>query len=76
MKSVISTAAQADLQEIIDFISADNPIAAEDWLQAMYAKFTEIARHPFIYPVREDLSTGVRLCARNAYNIYFLISVR
>jgi plasmid stabilization system protein ParE len=39
-------AAQADLQEIVDFISADSPVAAENWLQAMYAKFKEIERHP------------------------------
>lgn len=73
MKSVVSSAAQADLQEIVDFIAADNPDAAESWLSAMQAKFHEIGRHPLIYPVREDLVPGMRLCAQGAYNIYFQV---
>lgn len=73
MKSVVSSAAQADLQEIADFIAADNPDAAENWLNATQAKFQEIAEYPLIYPLREDLVPGMRLCAQGAYNIYFQV---
>ncbi len=73
MRSVVSAAAHADLLEIVDFIAADSPAAAADWLNAIYVQLKEICRHPLLYPSRDDLVAGIRLCPYGAYNIYFTI---
>ncbi len=73
MKVLISKAAEADLQEIILYISADSLVAAERFYRAMLKKFRAIADHPLIYPSREEILPGLRVCPIGSYNIYFRV---
>ncbi len=73
MKSVVSRAAQSDLQEIVDFIAEDNPRAADRWLTAIASKFKSISKQPMIYPARQELGINLRFCTFGAYNIYFQV---
>lgn len=76
MRAIVSKAAEADLQEVTDFIAAANPVAADHWHSAMLRKFKAIANQPMIYPSRDEISPGLRVCPVDAYNIYFRVDQR
>lgn len=53
--------AEADLDEIVDYISVDNPDAALRVLDALQATFRSLASHPGIGQKRDDLRPGLRV---------------
>lgn len=63
-----------DLGEITDFIALDNPERADRFEEELLQHAHKIARAPFAYVARLDLSPGLRSCAHGAYVIFFTIN--
>jgi toxin ParE1/3/4 len=61
-----------DLAEIWDFIAADNPQAAEEWLRRIDAQFGQLALNPLMGRQRKDLSAGLRSFPVGNYVIFYL----
>ena len=55
----LSRQADRDLDEIEEYISADNPQAAERVIAALYESFAFLARHPRSGRKRDDLIPGI-----------------
>jgi toxin ParE1/3/4 len=67
----LTPAAEADLAEIADVIAADNPAAAQRWLDAMQARCARIAAMPGIGTARSDVAPGLRMLAAGAYLVLY-----
>lgn len=53
----LAPAARQDLVEIIDYIAADRPVAATRVADAIFDAFGQLAIHPLMGSVREDLTS-------------------
>jgi toxin ParE1/3/4 len=72
MARVIRTPeAQADIDEIGDYIAADNPRAAERWLYSLGKEFERLARFPGIGRSRFELKPDLRSWPVGNYTIYY-----
>ena len=66
--------AEADLEEIGDYIAADNPIAAERWVHKLMAQAQKAANAPFAgRMVPEIRMDGVRETFLRTYRIVYLV---
>ena len=63
--------AERDLEVIWDYISANNPEAAERCLRQIDAQFHKLARSPFIGRDRKDLAPRLRSFAVGNYVIFY-----
>lgn len=59
--------ADEDLIEIWTYVAADNPAAADRLLDAIEARWTQLALHPFSGVAREDIGPGVRHLVAGRY---------
>ncbi len=64
--------AYEDLFEIWSFIAADNPAAADAWIDKLDAQFLLLASHPLIGRSREELAKGLRAFPIGRYVIFYL----
>jgi toxin ParE1/3/4 len=65
MDYIVSPEAEADLEEIGDFIAQDNPHRADTFIDEIRARFEDICRMPLAYVARpENRSRRARLCSR------------
>lgn len=72
MKQVRFTAqAELDLEEIGDYIAADNPSRALAFVQAIREHCKRIAAAPSGYPAHPELGENLRSCAHGRYRIIF-----
>lgn len=72
MKLTIRPAAQVDLNDIGEFIAADNPVRALTFIEEIHALITEqIASRPASFPARDDLLPGLRVAHHGRYLIFF-----
>jgi toxin ParE1/3/4 len=62
---------ERDLEEIWDYIAADNPSAAEHCLRRLDAQFQNLAAHPLIGRERNDLASGLRSFPVGNYIIFY-----
>ena len=69
----IAPLAQADIDEIWDYIAADNPPAADRWLDVLYDKFLLLASQPLIGQIREELSPDLRSFSVGRYVLYYKV---
>jgi toxin ParE1/3/4 len=60
---------KSDLSTIADFIAADNPLAAERWLDEVGRTLSVIATHPHIGERVDHLAPGIR---RHSFGQYLL----
>ena len=74
MRVVFSRLAEADLEEIGDFIAADNPAGALRFVRDIRRHCREIARSPLAYVARPDLGAAIRACPHGRYIIFFQAS--
>lgn len=72
MRVVLSNQAELDLEEIGDYIAADNPVRAVSFIGEVRDHFQRIAKAPFAYTQRPDLGDGVRSCTHGNYLILFI----
>jgi toxin ParE1/3/4 len=72
MKVVFSAQAEIDLEEIGDYIAADNPSRAVTFIQEIRTHCAKIAKSPLAYTARPELGEGIRCCTHGRYLIFFL----
>ena len=73
MRVIISAAAEADLEEIGDFIAASNPVRAVSFIAELRGHCQKIATAPAGYSSRSELVEGLRLCVHEKYLIFFRV---
>lgn len=67
-----SESAIADLEEIRDYIAADNPVAAAKLIDDVEEACERFARHPGLGVNRDDLLQGIRLFpVRKTYVVFY-----
>ncbi|MBK6961997.1 MAG: type II toxin-antitoxin system RelE/ParE family toxin [Gammaproteobacteria bacterium] len=72
MKQVRLTArAELDLEEVGDYIAADNPALALAFVQAIREHCERIANAPLGYPTHPELGENLRSCPHGRYRIFF-----
>jgi plasmid stabilization system protein ParE len=57
-KLIISPLAEADLNDILDFIARDKPDAALKWVQPLRERFEFIAQNPGLGEARPRVQNG------------------
>lgn len=73
MKQVlVAPEAEADLDEISDFISLDNPERAESFVGEIMKRFSIISERPQSFPARPDLMQDMRSALHAKYIILFV----
>lgn len=70
MKLEFSPAAEADLEEIGDYIAQDNPLRAVSFICDIRRHCDEIAKAPMAAPLRDDLLPGIRMSVHGRYLIF------
>jgi toxin ParE1/3/4 len=70
---IVSDQAEADLEEIGDFIAQDSPRAAIRVVAALRAKCALISLQPLLYPAREEIAPGFRRALCEPYGVWFQI---
>lgn len=75
MRCEISPLAEADLNEIGDYIARDNPKRAISFIDELVSHCRKIAQMPLAYPARDELTLGLRTCSHQRYVIFFTIAV-
>jgi toxin ParE1/3/4 len=68
---VFSPRANADLEEIGDFIARDNPVRAAAFVEELHEHCAAILAAPASYAPREELGAGVRMAVHGRYLILF-----
>lgn len=63
--------AEQDLEEIGDYIAADNPTRAQSFVQEIRTHCTKIAAAPLAYAGRPQLGEHIRTCLHGRYVIFF-----
>jgi len=74
MRVHITDHAEADLEEIADYIALDNPPRAMSFALELRAKAIAIGDAPRAATARPDLGKGVRVAIRRPYLILFRIN--
>lgn len=64
--------AAEDIAEIWGFIAADNPGAADHWVDQLDQQFSLLARQPLMGRERENLAPGIRSFPFGRYVIFYL----
>jgi toxin ParE1/3/4 len=72
VRVVLSNQAAVDLEEIGDYIAADNPVRALSFVRELRDHFHRIAKAPLAYAQRPELGDGVRSCTHGNYLILFI----
>lgn len=74
MKHVLFTPrAEQDLEEIGDYIAADNPERARSFVQEIRERCAKIGAAPLAYAARPDLGDRIRACPHGRYIIFFQV---
>lgn len=68
---VFSVAAEKDLEEIGDFVAADNPRRAVSFIREILELCTKIGTAPLGYVARPELGENLRSCSHGRYLIIF-----
>lgn len=74
MRAVFTVQAERDLEEIGDYIAADNPARAVSFVRGIRRRCAKIAASPLAYVARPELGEGIRVCVHGRYLIFFLPS--
>lgn len=71
-KIIVAPEAEADLDEISDYISLDNPDRAESFVGEIMSRFLTIGERPRSFPARSDLMQELRSAVHAKYIILFV----
>ncbi len=69
-----SAQAEADLDEIDDYIAANNPARAESFIEELYRKALNIGTAPLAYPKRSDFGPDLRTALHKPHLIVFRVT--
>ena len=67
----VSAAAEADLEDAVLYIAADNPDAAQRWLAEMWRRFEQLTAFPGTGVARYEVRPGLRLLPAGRYLILY-----
>ena len=73
VKVVIKPKAEADLEEIWQTISYDDPLAADRYLRRFAKRIEQLAEHPRLGPRRDDIKPLLRMLLVNPYAIFYCL---
>ncbi len=73
MRVIISDLADRDLEEIGDYIAADNPDRARSFVRELRARCEALSETPRAYPLREEFGGDVRLLVHRRYLILYRV---
>jgi plasmid stabilization system protein ParE len=73
MHVVITADAEADLDDIFDYVAEDSPTAAFGLVATLRAKALRIGLAPRAYPARSNYGNGIRVTFSRSYVILFRI---
>lgn len=74
MKLDITSAAEADLEEIADYIARDNPVRAMTFVRELYERCSDIADMPEAWPVVPRYEHhGIRRRVHGRYLIFYRV---
>lgn len=73
MTVAIAREAEADLEQIADFIALDNPTSAIAFVQELIARCHELSAHPLRYAALEDYGGRLRRYPYQGYSIYYQV---
>jgi toxin ParE1/3/4 len=68
----LETLTACDLEEIGDYIAADNPVRALSFVRELRDHFQRIAKTPMAYAQRPELDDGVRSRTHGNHLILFI----
>ena len=75
MKVDITSAAEADLEEIADYIARDNPVRALSFVRELYKRCLDIAEMPAAWPIVPRYEHhGIRRRVHGRYLIFYRVS--
>jgi toxin ParE1/3/4 len=75
MKVDITSAAEADLEEIADYIARDNPVRALSFVRELYERCLDIAEMPAAWPIVPRYEHhGIRRRVHGRYLIFYRVS--
>lgn len=74
MNYFVSAEAEADLEEIADYIAQDNPQRAVTFIDEIRGRFEAIGRNPLAYVARPEVDKGVRACVHGHYVIFYYVA--
>ena len=70
----VSALAESDLDAIADYIAADSPVRALEFVRGLRGQCQQVAEFPLAYRARPELGEGLRACPFGGYMIYFMVS--
>lgn len=73
MRLFFSPLAEQDLEDIADYIAADNPARALSFVQELREQCRRISTNPRGYRERPEFGEGIRTCAHGRYAIFFTL---
>ncbi|HUS91976.1 MAG TPA: type II toxin-antitoxin system RelE/ParE family toxin [Phycisphaerae bacterium] len=68
---LLTDQAEADLEEVLDYVAQDDPAAAEDLLNRLVEVMHTLADHPHAGRAREELARGLRSRPVGSYVIFY-----
>lgn len=71
MQVIFTVQAELDLEEIGDYIAADNPLRAVSFVGEIREHCAKISSSPLGYVARPELGEGIRCCSHGRYLILF-----
>jgi toxin ParE1/3/4 len=74
IRVIFSPEADTDLEQIADYIAADNPVRAVTFVEELKRKALNTRFAPQAYPRRDDLPGELRMAVHRPYNILFRVS--
>ena len=70
----LSALAESDLDAIADYIAADSPTRALEFVRELRGLCQRVSEFPLAYRERPELGEGLRACPFGGYMIYFMVS--
>ena len=70
----LSPRAEEDLAQVAEFIAADHPRAALEWVDRMERAFEALAAMPMIGTARDDVRPGLRVHAVGRYLMLYRVA--
>ncbi len=74
MKLVFSDTAEADLEEIGDYIALDNPLRAISFIEELRLQCARLLAFPEAAPARPELGKGLRGQPHGRYLIFYRVT--
>ena len=73
MRCVFSTFAEADLEEIADYIARDKPRCALSFIGEIRERCQSLVAFPEAAPLREEFGAGLRVAPVGRYLIFYTV---